>query len=509
MQDLHRRIRKLTSILDVARAIAAERDLDRLLDLVLTEVASIVEADRCTVFIVDRREGQIWSKIAHGVADEIRLPLGVGIAGHVARSGEIINLADAYADPRFNLDVDRRTGYRTGSLLCVPMKNVHGDVVGVLQTLNKIGEGPGGAALAFDEEDERLLTVLGGQVAVALENAFLYEEIGRLFDGFVRASVVAIESRDPTTAGHSERVAQLCLGLMDAVEQGARGAWAGRVFSDPERMSIRYAALLHDFGKVGVREQVLVKASKLYPWELDQLEARFTYAKKSLEAESLRRRIHLVQTGAGQAALDREAADWAERARTIDAIFDFVRGCNRPAVLSRGGFERLQEFRRWTFPGPDGTLRPLLTEEEVARLSIPRGSLSERELREIQGHVTHTVRFLSQIPWTHSLRRVPEIAAGHHERLDGTGYPLGLLAPQIGIEARMMAIADIYDALTASDRPYKKAVPHDSALGILKEEVHRGQLDGEIFRLFVESEVPLKVFGGDALLRGSRSWPLK
>jgi HD-GYP domain-containing protein (c-di-GMP phosphodiesterase class II) len=488
--DLQRRVAKLTSILDVAKALTAERDLDRLLGVVMTEAAKVVDADRCTLFLLDRDRGVLWSKIAQGMdaGKEIRLPLGVGIAGHVARSGEIVNLADAYADPRFNRAVDDRTGYVTRTLLCVPMRNTRGEVTGVIQALNKEG-GP------FTAEDEELLVALGGQAASAIENAVLNEEIQRLFEGFVKAAVVAIESRDPTTGGHSERVALLTTRLADAVELGGKGAWAGLRFGPDQRMEIRYAALLHDFGKVGVREHVLVKAEKLYPHELALLEQRFEYARRSLEAESLQRRLHLYATGAAREEHAREEASYAERVAELSGILEFVRSCNRPTVLPSGGFEKLADLRSFTFPGVDGGAQNILSEREVSLLSIPRGSLSQDERREIESHVTHTFRFLSQIPWTRGLRRVPEIAYGHHERLDGKGYPRALRPEDIGVEARMMSISDVYDALTASDRPYKKAVPHPLAIKILDEEAQRGQLDRELVDLFRDAEVPRHALG--------------
>ncbi len=490
MENLQRRVEKLTSILDVAKAMTAERDLDALLRIILSEAAEVVDADRCSLFLVDRERATLWSKIAQGMdaGKEIRLPMGVGIAGHVAATGQIVNLSDAYADPRFNRTVDHQSGYRTRTLLCVPMRNTRNEVVGVIQALNKAG-GPFGA------EDEELLVALGGQAASAVESALLHEEIKVLFEGFVKAAVVAIEARDPTTSGHSERVAKLTVSLADAVEQGGKGPWAGVKFTSDARTELRYAALLHDFGKVGVREHVLVKANKLYPDELALLEQRFEYAKKSLEADSLKKRLDLVIRGGSKEELLAEELSFTARAQELDGILDFVRSCNKPTVLAAGGFERLAELKLRTFPGADGAARQILTEAEVSRLSIPKGSLSLEERREIESHVTHTFRFLSQIPWTKGLRRVPEIAYGHHEKLDGKGYPRGLPPESISIEPRMMTIADIYDALTASDRPYKKAVPHPLALKILSDEAAKGQVDPELFRLFTEAEVPKAALG--------------
>jgi len=486
VENPQRRISKLTSILDIAKAMVTRRDLESLLPMVIEEARQVAEADRCSLFLVDREEQILYTKVAQGIdhSPRIQVPLGVGIAGHTAKTGQVINLPDAYADPRFNRAVDLSTGYRTTSLLCVPMYNTNQEVVGVIQALNKRG-GP------FLAEDEELLLALGGQAASAVENALLHEEIQQLFEGFVKASVVAIESRDPTTAGHSERVARLTLGLADAVERSTRGAYQGVRFSADERNELRYAALLHDFGKVGVREHVLVKANKFYPHELTLVEQRFDYARKSLEAESLRRQRDRLAAGEDpETVLADEEGPLAKRLREIDTALELVRRCNKPTVLPAGIQGPLAELARLGFLGPDGTRHTLLSQAEVELLSIPKGSLSPSERLEIQSHVSHTYRFLSQIPWTRSLRRVPEIAHAHHEKLDGSGYPLAAPATSIGIEARMMAIADIYDALTVSDRPYKRAVSHDHALEIIEAEVRQGKLDQDLFRLFVDERVP-------------------
>jgi len=465
--DPERRVQKLQSILEVAKAMTAERDLDALLGLILREAAAVVEADRCTLFLVDRERGELWSKIAHG-AGEIRIPLGAGIAGAVAGSGRPARIDDAYADPRFNREVDRETGYRTRSVLCVPMLSTRREVVGVLQALNR-RDGP------FTAEDEELLVALGGQAASAIENAVLHADIERLFEGFVRASVVAIEARDPTTAGHSGRVADFTVGLARAVERAPPPSLTGVRFAPDELRQLRYAALLHDFGKVGVREHVLVKAEKLYPHERDLLAARFRLARARLELER------------AEAGLSGGRADGFEaRLLELDEFWQLVLECNRPTVLAEDRSHKLAQLAGRTWRDGEEE-RALLTPEELRVLSIPRGSLSDDERREIESHVSHTYRFLSQIPWTRALRRVPDIAHAHHEKLDGRGYPRGLPGGAIPVEARMMTIADIYDALTASDRPYKRAVPAEKALDILAQEAKRGGLDPAILAVFVES----------------------
>jgi HD-GYP domain-containing protein (c-di-GMP phosphodiesterase class II) len=351
------------------------------------------------------------------------------------------------------------------------MRNTHGEVVGVIQALNR-RDG------AFCAEDQELLSALAGPAASAIENAVLHEEIERLFEGFVQASVVAIEARDPTTAGHSGRVATLTTGLARAVEAAPPPPWRGVTFDAASLQQLRYAALLHDFGKVGVREHVLVKADKLYPHQLELLAARFDLARAGVE----NRRLRALLDGRGE----EEAA--VELAR-LEGFWELILAANRPSVLAEAVGQGLHAAAACDFADPRGARRPLLTADELKLLSIPRGSLSDEERREIESHVSHTFRFLSQIPWTRTLRRVPEIAYAHHEKLDGHGYPRAIPAPVIAVETRMMTIADIYDALTASDRPYKKALPAQKALDILADEAGRGQVDATLLAVFVESGV--------------------
>lgn len=491
VDKLQQRVEKLGGILEVAKALVAERDLDRLLKLIVHAAARVVEADRCSLFLVDRERGELWTKVAQGIGmKEIRIPLDRGIAGAVASSNLSINIPDAYADPRFNQMVDKQTGYRTKTILCVPMRSIEGEVVGVLQALNRLDGGE------FTAEDEELLSALGGQAAAAVNNALLHHEIEQLFEGFVRASVVAIESRDPTTAGHSGRVARLSVGLGDLLPRAgdSAGRWKNASLSTQERQELRYAALLHDFGKVGVRENVLVKANKLEPHELENMRTRFeaVYVQEELAAE--REKVGALLRGPSDEARQRVAeidARLDARRKELSSMFEFVISCNRPTILPEGSFDRLHDIARGTYVGPfSGETRPILSENEVIKLSVRKGSLTEDERREIESHVTHTYRFLTQIPWTRTLRRVPDIAYGHHEKLTGRGYPRSLKEPEIALPTRMMTISDIYDALTASDRPYKRAVPKEKAYDILSDEAKRGEVDGDLLKVFIEADVP-------------------
>jgi HD-GYP domain-containing protein (c-di-GMP phosphodiesterase class II) len=482
---LQTRAEKLTALLDVGKAMASERNLDRLLQLILGEVTKVMEAERSSFFLVDRERNELWSKIAQGLeVREIRIKIGMGIAGYVAQTGSILNIEDAYADPRFDKDTDRRTGYRTRTILCGPMLNNPNEVIGVLQVLNK-RDG------VFTSEDEELLLALSSQAAVAVENAILYENIQKLFEGFIKASVYAIESRDPTTSGHSERVAILTVGLAELVNRADSGPFAAIHFSPEDLRELRFASLLHDFGKVGVREPVLIKANKLFEHDLDRIVSRFKLIKRSLENDALQKKLALTMTlGSGsEGGLAEVDAELRRRLGEIDDQLRFILEANRPTVLAKGGFERIQEIAARTFVDVDGAEVSYLTTHEVESLSIAKGSLTVEERQQIESHVTHSFRFLRQIPWTRDLRHVPPIAYAHHERLNGTGYPSGLRNGDIPFQAKMMMICDIYDALTASDRPYKRAIPPEQALDILDLEAKSGFLDAELVRLFIEGVV--------------------
>jgi response regulator RpfG family c-di-GMP phosphodiesterase len=326
---------------------------------------------------------------------------------------------------------------------------------------------------------------------VAVENAILYENIQKLFEGFIKASVYAIESRDPTTSGHSERVAILTVGLAEKVDRADAGPYTNVRFSAEDIRELRYASLLHDFGKVGVREPVLVKANKLYEHNLDAVQARFKFIKKVVENEYLQRKLSMALTLGREAAVEIALLDeeLQRKLAELDEELAFVLEANKPTVLPTGGFERILDIAAKMYEETDGSRQPFLTEKEAENLSIAKGSLNLQERLEIESHVTHTFRFLRQIPWTKDLRRVPAIAYAHHEKLTGRGYPNNLNGDDIPFQSKMMAICDIYDALTAADRPYKRAMPPEKAINILNLEVKDGNVDAELVRIFTESQV--------------------
>jgi response regulator RpfG family c-di-GMP phosphodiesterase len=260
-------------------------------------------------------------------------------------------------------------------------------------------------------------------------------------------------------------------------------------FSAQDLRQIEYAGVLHDFGKVGVRESVLVKAKKLYDWQRAAIELRFRYIRKALEVEALREKVAMLRGGANDEALARADGELSTRLRAVDEAWRLVTVANEPTLLEQPVLARLREIARLEYADDEGVRRPYLEPAEVEALEVGRGSLTPAERLEIQSHVTHTVAFLETIPWGRTLRRVPRIAGAHHESLDGRGYPGGLGAAEIPIESRMLTIADIFDALTASDRPYKAAVPAPKALDIIAADVKAGRCDPLLFQIFVQAEV--------------------
>jgi response regulator RpfG family c-di-GMP phosphodiesterase len=344
----------------------------------------------------------------------------------------------------------------------------------------------------FSDRAVRLALSLASQAAVAYENGHLYQDIEKLFEGFVQASVKAIEQRDPSTSGHSLRVSQMTVGLAETVDRVHTGAYASIRFSPEQMKEIRYAALLHDFGKVGVREDVLIKAKKLYPMQLDLIAHRFDYLYMELEARLEREKVRLLMELNRPEALARIASleeEYRQRRLEIEKGFEAILQANEPTVLPEGKFESIYEIARQSYHDPRGVKRPVLTSEEVRYLSIPKGSLSADERSQIESHVVHSFNFLLQIPWTRQIREIPRIVRAHHEKLNGTGYPRKLRGDEIPVQAKIMTICDIFDALSASDRPYKKAVDAGRALGILEMSVKDQELDPELYRLFREAKI--------------------
>ena len=513
---LDSRTRELSSLNEIGIALSSEQDYDKLLELILSKSREVTNCDAGSLYLLDKTK-EIGNSLIFKLVQndslanlefkEYALPLTrASLAGYVALTGEFVNLDDAHNIPEdvdytFNKAFDVKFNYRTKSMLVIPMKDHKNKTIGVLQLINRkksknveltsdsVVEDE---VISFDEKTFGLINSLASQAAVSIENSLLYQNIQNLFEGFVKASVLAIEQRDPTTCGHSERVSSLTVGLAAVVDRASNGKYKDMRFSRDQMKEIRYAGLLHDFGKVGVRENVLVKANKLYPDDIEKVRSRFDFIKKSMECKYLEKKLNMVH--------DRKVNDYQKYFKEIDnelekeliKLDDYLKEiekANIPTILENDLFNELANIADKVYQDYSGEECNYLTPYELNLLSIRKGTLDEKERHEIESHVVHSYEFLKNIPWTRELENVPDIAHAHHEKLNGNGYPLKINEDKIPIQSKMMTITDIYDALTAQDRPYKKAAPHERALEIIGYEVKGNLVDSDLFDMFVKEKV--------------------
>lgn len=522
-QSIAARAEIVEQLLDIGAALSSSHNLDKLLTLILSKSREITCSDAGSVYLVDRRDPmpKLLFKVAQNDSlpnlsfQEFALPLTPkSLAGYVAITGESLNLAHAYELPsdvpyRLDRSFDEDLGYYTRSVLVLPMQNREGEIMGVLQLINRkktwdlmvTPENGLDVTQPYSNWEERILRSLASQAAISIERNNLEESIENLFAGFVKASVQVIEARDPCTYGHSERVAELTVRLSEEANSITTGLFSSISFSDRQIQEIRYAALLHDFGKVGVPEAILVKQKKLYPRQLELVRHRFALAKRTLQMQCAQDKFRYLvehpshrhdeqETGCphcqGLLNIDAQIAKQIEQ---LDQYWEVLLAANEPRVLAEEPLARLREISRYFYEDVDGQLKPLVTPEELEQLMVPKGNLTPAERFDIESHVTYTYEFLKQIPWTKDLKDVPNLAYGHHEKLDGSGYPRRLKADDIPPQTQMMTIADIYDALTAGDRPYKRGLPVETALKILHQEAAQNKINREFLFLFEQRQV--------------------
>ncbi|HJW57327.1 MAG TPA: HD domain-containing phosphohydrolase [Burkholderiaceae bacterium] len=487
--DLQKTVRKLHAMAQVSIALGAVTDRATLIEKImnfifelfpLAERAFILlkqnERDPPTPVAARRRDGTIEDpqkiRISHTIVDE------------VLNKKQSILSVDTLSDRHFAAH-ESIVAQAIRSVMCVPLI-MEQEVLGLIQV--DTSSDP----YAFKEADLEMLTGVCAETAVALKNFQLYSDIERLLDGFVRASVQAIEERDPVTAGHSFRVAGYAENLAMAVDRADDAHLRQIMFSKGQLREIRYAALLHDFGKVGVREHVLRKEKKLHHADMRLLEQRFKYARTCLEQQAYRHLADLhLQRELSMAGFTEEKRKIDEALHEefdrLDKFLDAIRRANEPAISNADGLPELRDVREYAYREANGAVVSLLDEGEFSALSVARGCLTPEERQQIESHVADSYSFLILIPWTRDLAGVPAIAHGHHEKLDGSGYPMGLRGSQISVQTRILTICDIYDALTAADRPYKKAVPIEQALDLMAAECRAGHLDTDLFNVFVGS----------------------
>jgi len=510
-EQARRQHRQFEELNRIGIALSAERDIAKLQEFILLTMRQLTNADGASLWLTavgDSGEPMLFLSASQNTSiantySAFKVPVNEkSVVGYTVSVGTSQIYDDAYnpppGKPQGGKGFDAQFGYRTKSMLTVPMRNYNDEVVGAIQLINAkrhfetrlTVDSVEGEVVSFRPEDLEMIESIASQAAVAIDNKNLLDSIQALFDGFVQASVTAIEQRDPSTAGHSGRVEALTTALAHAVTSLDAGKYRDVRLTEDQFKELRYACLLHDFGKVGVREHILIKAKKLMPGQLEVIESRFEFVERSVQVKYATEKLEAMRSGRGsQSVLDAIDKRLEEELAQVNQWILSVVTANEPSVLPEDKASALEFLSRQTYFDMSGKAHPMLDEQEFRFLSIRKGTLDPQERLEMEAHVTHSFDFLTKIPWTPVMRGIPEIAYGHHEKLDGTGYPRGLRGDQIPVQARMMTISDIYDALTAQDRPYKRAVPTSTAIDILHAEANDGKLDKDLLEVFLAKEI--------------------
>lgn len=504
----------LEELTNIGIALSAEKDHTRLLEMILVKAKQLTNADGGTLYtrtednrlkfeimLTDslgiRRGGTSGEAITFDpipLYDERGKPNNNMVAAWAAISGETVNIADAYASREFDFSgtrsFDGRTGYRSRSFLTVPLTNHEYTVIGVLQLINAKDRNTG-EVIAFDQLDQQVVESLASQAAVTITNRNLIDAQKQLFDSLIQLIADAIDEKSPYTAGHCRRVPVITTMLADAACRTRHGPLRDFSMTENEKYELEVAAWLHDCGKITTPEYVVDKGTKLETIfdRIHIVDTRFEVLRRDAVIEVLRKRLR----DAGLDADEHTDSGFVEALAELEADREYIRKCNIGGEsMTPDEIARIEQIaaRRWL--SPSGTPEPFLDEEEVQNLRIGRGTLTVREREIINNHVVVTIKMLNSLPYPKHLRRVPEYAGGHHEKMDGTGYPNGLTRDQMSVPARMVAIADVFEALTASDRPYKKAMTLSQSLRILGRMKLEKHIDPDLFDVFMEDRIYLK-----------------
>ncbi|MBK6982300.1 MAG: GAF domain-containing protein [Betaproteobacteria bacterium] len=507
---------KLEYLNAIGIALSQERDIDKLLETILVAAKKLTRADGGTLYrlVDDKLQFEILRNDSLSIAmggtsgnpvpfypiplhDKDGNPNLTMVAAYAALNDSTVNIADAYTEEGFDFsgtrNFDKRTGYRSTSFLTVPMKNHEGEIIGVLQLLNAVDAATGGVT-AFGDEDRRLAESLASQAAIAITNRFLIQQLEVLFESLIELINTAIDDKSPYTGGHCKRVPTLTMMLAEAADAASEGPLASFQMTDKDRYELKIAGLLHDCGKITTPVHVVDKATKLQTIfdRIGLVDTRFQALKREAEVAMLR--AMLAARGAGDAASEQRAReDYEAKVRQYDDDREFLRRTNIGGErMNPDDQARVSRIAQYTWSGPRGVPERFLSRDEEANLNIPAGTLNQQEREIINHHIVATIKMLEALPWPRHLVNVPEYAGGHHERMDGKGYPRGLTRGQMSVQARIMGIADIFEALTAKDRPYKPGKTLSESLSILGKFRENGHVDPDLFDIFVKDRVYLR-----------------
>lgn len=508
---------RLEQLNEIGAALSSERDIHRLLEKILLAAKTITHADGGTLYRVTEDGQSLRFEIVHNDTLGITLggtsgnpinfpdlplknergePNNSMVAAHAAIHATTVNIADAYSEAGFDFSgtrkFDERTGYRSQSFLTVPMKNHEGEIIGVLQLINSTHPKTG-AVVPFSRAEQRLAESLASQAAIALTNRQLINQLEVLFESFINLINLAIDEKSPYTGGHCQRVPALTMMIAEAVNATTEGPLAGFKMSEDDLYELKIAGLLHDCGKVTTPVHVVDKATKLQTLydRIGLIDTRFEVLKRDVEIATLRKQLAL-RTPADTAAEDTCDAEYRQQIAALNEEREFLRHVNIGGEAMRPeDQQRVHDIgtrHRWL--DPEGKESDFLNADEIENLSIRAGTLTATERETINHHIVATIKMLEALPWPKHLKRVPEYAGGHHERMDGKGYPKGLTREQMSLQARMMGIADIFEALTARDRPYKQGMKLSQAIEIMKKFSQGGHIDPDLFEVFLKRGVP-------------------
>ena len=523
ISDLEKQIQNLAHI---GLALSKERDMDKLLEMILLEAKRIANSDGGTLYMMTDDQRLKFEIIMTdslnfhmgGTSGEdipfypVKLYTDEGeenksmIAAYVALTGETVNLPDAYKAKGFDFSgtkmFDEKTGYRSKSFLTVPLKNHEDEIIGVLQLLNAQTQ-KAKKIISFGADVQQMVEALASQAAVAITNKNLIRDLEALFESFIKLIASAIDAKSPYTGGHCARVPEITIMLAEAVVATKDGPFADIIFSEKEMYELKIAAWLHDCGKVATPEFVVDKSTKLETIydRVNEVETRFSVIKRDEEIKRLKKELQIEKDKSLSSKEKVEKTDqlkktYRSKIRKLKSDLDFVKESNIGGEFMSGDKkERVHEIANYKWK-PNGKMENFLSENEVYNLTIPRGTLTAEERKVINDHIVVTIKMLEELPYPKHLQNVPEFAGGHHEKLDGTGYPKGLIKDDMSVQARIMAIADIFEALTARDRPYKKGKTLSQAmriLGFMKNDAH---IDVDLFEIFVKEKIYMKYAEG-------------
>lgn len=507
-EDQIKHIKKLAQI---GLALSIEKNIGKLLELIVDESRALSNADAGTLYILDSRNQHLKFEIMQNDSMKTRIggtsdsdislphvqlyiddkPNYANVSSYVALTGETVNIPDVYEAEGFDFTgprkYDESTGYRSKSMLVIPLKNHENNIIGVLQLLNSQNPETGDV-VAFSKEDIELIAALASQAAVALTNTQLIEDLKNLFYSFIKSIATAIDEKSPYTGGHINRVVDLTMMIAERLNQKENGPFKDFSFTEDEMEELRLAAWMHDVGKITTPEHIVDKSSRLERIcdGMEIIQSRFRLIETSIENKYLKDKNNLLTKKSGtQNELNNLEKEYKKDIRKTREEFDFIQSCNRSyEYMSPKKISQIKEIAQKTYVLNKDN-HPYLTEYEVKKLCIPKGTLDEGERKIIENHADMTLKILKQLPFPNRLKRVPDYAGGHHERLDGTGYPKGLKEKNLPLQTRILAIADIFEALTARDRPYKKPMKLSQAVNIIKNMKDERHIDQDLFELFI------------------------